>query len=208
MKKTNFLSLIIVLILAGSFPVSCAKSNGTSQKNNNPLSATITQTMIDSLNIAGAHINQGSTPPTVNGIFLMTPDSCVYDNSSGNFAGQLFDSYKFQFSNQDNAKWTVAVAQKDVSTGIANPAPVETYITGSGQNFTIYMYSTSTPTGVSVEKYNVLSGTLTANGIQSFQNVLYLRNKGSDPGNTVAPAGTIRVFVTGGSGLAGITSSF
>lgn len=190
---------------------SCKKSDSTNNNTKNfptPINNIVSQSMIDSLTRAGAAIYAGTTPPSVNGIYLMHTDSCVFDNSPGNFAGTLFVDYKFQFSNQDNSQFTIQVAQKDIYSGIINPLPANIYISGNGNNFSIFMYSMLTPTGITVQKYNILSGTVTSTGIQNFQNTLYLRSKGSDPSNLVAPAGTIRVFKNGAPGLAVLSSTF
>lgn len=172
-----------------------------------PISNTIPQSMIDSLRAAGTLVYSGTNPPIINGIYLMSPDSCIYDNGSAS-AGTIYADYKFRFSNQDNSAFTVTVDQKNMVTGVLNTTPISSYICGSGNNFTVFILRTLSPLGIEVEQYNVLSGTLTANGVQNFQNTLYMRSKGADPNNTVVHAGTIRVFVTGGSGLAASQTIF
>ncbi len=173
-----------------------------------PISNLITNSMVDSLRNAGGTIFSGTTPPIVNGIYLMSPDSCVFDNSPGNFAGTLFADYKFRFTNQNNNTFTLNVDQKNLSSGSLNPTPASVYISGSGNTFSVFVFRTISPAGISVEQFNILSGTLTANGVQNFQNILYIRKKGSDPSGTLPPAGTIRLFVTGGTGLAASSSTF
>ncbi len=164
--------------------------------------------MLDSLQAAGVTVYSGKTPPIINGTYLMSPDSCVYDNSPGNFAGTLFSDYKFRFSNQDNTAFTLTVEQKAIPANTLSVAPAYSYISGSGNNFTVFNLRTVSPQGVTVQQFNIFTGTLTANGIQNFHNTLFISSKGSDPNNTLPPAGTVRRFVTGGSGLAGSTASF
>ena len=173
-----------------------------------PISAIVSQSMVDSLRALGCNVYDGTVPPIVNGIYFMTPDSCTFDNSPGNFTGTLFSDYKFRFSNQDNTQFTLMVEQKAIPSGMLSPTPSYSYISGSGSNFSIFILRTLSPTGIEVQQFNILTGTLTANGIQNFKNTLYIRSKGSDPGNSLPPAGTIRVFVNGGNGLAAITSTF
>ena len=112
-----------------------------------PISNIVSQSMIDSLKAAGATVYEGTTPPTLNGIFLMHPDSCIYDNSPGQFKDQLFDDYKFDFTDQNNTLFTISVAQKDMASGKLSAPPVLTYISGSGNNFSVFLYRTSSPTG-------------------------------------------------------------
>ena len=144
----------------------------------------------------------------VNGTYFMHPDSCIFDNSPGNFAGTLFADYQFRFSAQDNSTYNITVGQKNTSSGALSPTPASSYISGNGNNFSIFILRTLSPGGITVQQFNVLTGTLTAGGVQNLRNTLYLRSKGSDPGNTLPFAGTIRVFVNGAPGLAANSTTF
>lgn len=211
MKKTNLYACFMLALIAGTLFVSCKKDSAEEKATDifpAPIGSRVSQSMVDSLRNAGASIFSGTTPPIVNGIYLMHTDSCIYDNSPSNFAGTLFVDYKFKFSNQDNTAFTLIADQKNVSTGALSPTPASTYISGSGNNFSIFVLRTTTPGGISVEQYNVFSGTLTPGGIQNFQNILYVRKKGSDPTGSYPAAGTIRVFVNGAPGLAANSGTF
>ncbi len=214
MKGSKFLVQLFLLVVTVTFVFSSCKKDSDPDPVINtttfptPISNIVPQSMVDSLRAAGATVNAGTTPPVVNGIYLMQPDSCIYDNSPGNFAGTLFSDYKFRFSNQDNSLFTIMVEQKAIPSGTLSSTPVSTYISGNGNNFSIFLMRIVTASGIPVEQFNVLSGTLTAAGIQNLQNTLYIRSKGSDPGNIAPPAGTIRVFVNGASGLAATSTTF
>ncbi|MGG9964413.1 hypothetical protein [Ferruginibacter sp. SUN106] len=211
--QRNAAQLFVLMIVSVFIFTSCKKSSNTDTNGNTEtfpaqISNIAPKSMIDSLRAVGVNVYSGTTPPLVNGIYLMTPDSCTYDNSPGNFAGTIFTDYKFRFSAQDNAAFTIMVEQKAMPAGTLSSTPVSTYISGSGNKFSIFLLRTITPSGITVQQFNVLSGTLTASGIQNLQNTLYVRSKGSDPGNIYPPAGTIRLFVTGRSGLAANSTTF
>lgn len=213
MKKANrFVAVALLLFTGAVFIISCKKSetgdNTQPDTFPTPIRSFISQGMVDSLRNAGGTIYSGTTPPLVNGIYYMHPDSCTFDNSPGGFTGTLFADYKFRFFNQDNTAFTLNVDQKNTSSGALSPTPATVYISGSGNNFSVFVLRTITPGGISVEQYNVLSGTLTPTGVQNFQNVLYVRKKGSDPTGSYPAAGTIRVFVTGAPGLATTSTTF
>ncbi len=205
--KWGILFYSLVLILS-----SCKKDSDTPAPTGDtyptPIRNQISQSLVDSLRARGANVYSGTTPPVVNGIYLMRPDSCIYDNSPSNFAGTIFTDYKFRFSSQNATTYALNVEQKAIPSGALSTTPVSTYISGSGNNFSIFILRTITPGGIQVQQFNVLSGTVTAAGIQNLQNVLYVRSKGSDPGNTYPPAGTVRVFVTGAPGLAATSATF
>lgn len=202
--------LFVFMFFAFSFSA-CKKDSNTNMPTNilpTPISNIVSQSMIDSLRAAGTTVNIGTTPNIVNGIYLMQPDSCIYDNSPGNFAGTLFADYKFKFTNQNNTLFTIDVEQKNLVSNVLNATPAFTYISGNGNDFSIFILRTISPGGIAVQQFNILSGTLTASGVQNLQNTLYLRSKINDVGNTLPPAGTIRLFVTGGSGLASTSTTF
>jgi len=203
-----FLLFVTTVLIFASCKKSSTNTTTTTLTLPAPISNIVSQSMIDSLKAVGATIHEGTTPPTLNGIFLMHPDSCIYDNSPGQFTGQLFDDYKFDFSNQNNSLFTITVAQKDVASGVLSSAPVLSYISGSGNDFSIFLYRTLSPGGIQIQQFNILSGTLVSTGIKGFQNTYYLRRKTGDPGNTIAPAGTIRLFVNGGNGVAVTSTTF
>lgn len=210
MKKSQTCFLILT---AGSLIFSaCKKSKDDSTPAGDtfptPIQSMITQSMVDSIRAAGGIVYSGKAPAIVNGTYFMHPDSCIYDNSPGNFAGTLFADYKFRFSAQDNSTFNITVEQKNTSSGTLSQTPASSYISGDGNNFSIFILRTVSPMGVAVQQFNVLSGTLTAGGVQNLKNILYLRSKGSDPANTLPPAGTIRVFVTGAPGLAATSTTF
>lgn len=214
MKNTTSIHKLCFLFFAMLTIISaCKKEDETGTPKTDtfptPLNSFISQSMIDSLRAAGAAVYSGTTPPTVNGIYFMHPDSCTYDNSPAHSAGSIYSDYKFKFSSQNNTAFTVDVAQKSIPAGVLSSSPVYSFISGSGNNFSIFIIRTLTPSGVTVQQYNVLSGTLTSGGIQNFQNTLYMRSKVGDTDNAlVVAAGTIRVFINGGSGLAATDTVF
>lgn len=213
MKNLKSVTSFVIILTAGFLGFSsCKKSSddtaATQDTFPTPIQSMVTQSMVDSVRAAGGRIYSNTTPAIVNGIYYMHPDSCTYDNSPGNFAGTLFADYKFRFTNQDNNTAVITVEQKNTSSGALSPTPASTYISGNGNNFSIFVLRTISPGGVPVQQFNILSGTLTSGGVQNFQNILYLRSKGSDPGNTLPPAGTIRVFVNGAPGLAANSATF
>src|SRR6218665_2936905 len=189
MKNIKIIRLFFILLIVSLN--ACQKENEAEPVKTfpAPINTFITQGMLDSLRSAGAHIYDGTTPPTVNGIYFMHPDSCIYDNSPSNSAGSIYTDYKFKFTNQNNTAFTIDVAQKSIPAGIISSTPVYSYISGNGNNFSIFIIRTLTPSGVTVQQYNILSGTLTSGGIQNFQNVLYMRSKVGDSDNAlVVPA--------------------
>lgn len=209
--KNSVFYLKLFIVAGASILYSCKKSSDTQPTGDGfpaPIAVNVSQSMVDSIRNSGGLVYSGTTPPIVNGIYLMSPDSCIFDNSPGNYTGTIFTDYKFRFSTQNNTTYAITVEQKAIPAGTLSSTPVSSYISGSGNNFSIFLLRTITPSGIQVEQYNILSGTLTSTGIQNLTNTLYVRSKGSDPGGIYPAAGTIRVFVTGGNGLAATSATF
>lgn len=200
MKKTNTLLItagLMILICA-----SCKKSTTVTPTGklgtNYPeaLNAIVTPAMIDTLTSHGIAINDGTTPPVVNGEYLLAPDECIYDNSSAN-AGKIFTSYLYQFANQDNSKYSLTVNYSNAIVGGDDSGTdgAATYISGNSQLFTIFAQVTGSINGVTYTELQVLSGQLQTGGIKNFQWGYLMVSKSSDPGDkNVVPVGTIRLF--------------
>jgi len=175
----------------------CKKEKKTNPNALPPVVNTIvTQAQLDSLKKHGTVINEGVTPPTVSGTFLLSPDVCSFDNSGSNFSGQTFDDYAYEFSKQNTSKFTIRIDYTNVAndgsdTGSDSTA---TYISGTGQLFTVYAQSSGVETGISYTNLQVLSGQITSGGIANFQVTDYLESKGADPNNKLEPVGTTRIF--------------
>ncbi len=140
--KNAFYSVLAVLVFSCAF-LSCSKKQTIAPKDDSalpaPVNGVITSAIIDSLQKHGAVINKGTTPPTINGIFLIHPYVCTFDNSGGEYAGQTFSDYKYKFSNQNKAAFSLRVDYLATS----NPAKVlsdstATFVSGHDNLFTIY----------------------------------------------------------------------
>jgi len=193
----QILRIITMALLA--IPVlitACKKEKKTNPTNTLPpvVNTIITQAQIDTLKKHGAVINEGTTPPTVSGEFLLSPDVCSYDNSGENFGGTTFDDYVYKFSNQNTAKFTVRVDYADTQGGDTGTDSTATYISGSGKLFTIFAQSTGVESGINYTNLEVISGEVASGGIASFQITDYLSSKGADPDNKLEPAGSTRIF--------------
>jgi hypothetical protein len=159
----------------------------------------ITPAILDTLQTHGTVINAGLTPPTVNGTYLISPDYCLYDNSGGNFAGQVFSNYEYEFSNQNSTSYAINVNYSNKISGSstldAGSDVSATYLSGSSSLFTVYAQTTGTSNGISYTSLQVISGEIVSGAIDNFQETFYLESKTGDTNNTIlAPVGTLRIF--------------
>jgi len=199
MKTLLTYSIAIILI---SFTFSSCKIDkvapGDALGPNFPsiINTVITPTLLDTLTKNGVVINSGLTPPTVNGIYLLSPNYCIFDNSGNNRAGQTFYSYKYQFSNQNNASFAISIAYSDAIGGGTDLGlnANNTYISGSGNLFTVFTKITATDEGITYTELKIISGEIEEGGINNLQVSDYWENIVNDPTHLLVPAGTNRIF--------------
>lgn len=136
-------------------------------------------------------IYNGTTPPTIDGIYLVSPVKLVYDSFDNLPVGwEDAEPMIMHFFNQNTTNNTLSYEMKEGDELTEQSSQVN--ISGSGKNFTVYFNSTGTYLGSPVKQAIVISGTKTDTGLS---NVFY--------GNVVLnqvgllPAGTYRVFKDG-----------
>jgi hypothetical protein len=196
------LNKILVLIAIISIAFTACKKKSSSPVGalgaNYPyaLNNIITPAIIDTFQSHGMAINAGLTPPSANGIYLLSPDYCIFDNSGYNQKGTIFADQAFKFANQNNATSTIDLAYKaNGSTGVevGNGSGL-IYITGAGNVFTIYAQSHDTTNNVTSVLVQLISGQIGTGGIVNMQYAFYVESKGNDPTNIVVPLHTTRIF--------------
>lgn len=203
MKKLN---LFFIAAIAVAFAVSsCGKGEKVAPKIDTKLgddypvvlNSIVTPQIIDTLKKHGLVINAGTTPPVVNGVYLQSPNRCIYDNVTPGNYGKLYTDYEYQFLNQDNSKYTITVNYSNaiVGAGDSGTDGAATYISGKGNLFTIFAEITGTLNGVTYKELQVLTGELAPSGLKKFQWGFLMVSKTEDPGDhKVAKVGTIRLF--------------
>jgi len=207
MKKNNIAAILMISIAF----LSCKKDKkspvGLLGPNfANVINSIVTPAILDSLKKGGLPINPGLTPANIDGIYLLSPDYCIYDNTN-TYVGSTFSDELEKFSNQNTEAYSVAYAynQGDGSeVGVDNRA---TYISGTGNLFTVYAQALDTLDGVPSVDLRVMSGELTTGGIKNLYQGVYIVSKGNDPNGDVAPIGTTRV-VKDGDGFSQTEATF
>ncbi len=167
----------------------------------------VPQPILDSLRKNGFIINEGLVPPQLSGNFYVDPDilQVSYGPQDPKRPGDLFSSYYYRFYAQDAAgKITYDYATEGkTDAGIGKGA----FISGNGNKFTIFSEQSGVTSGIANKQLTVISGEITAGGIQGWQNSFVLTDKTNDVSNKLVPVGKGRIFKDG-DGLAAKTSYF
>ncbi len=197
MKKTlvTFTSSVIIILL--SFTISCKKKDKNEPENtgfSNKIYAIISQPLLDSLRNRGMTIHEGIKPPSVEGIYHVSPNQLIsnFGPEDPFLPGAIFNDYKYRFYNQtsDEVKTDFhSLNGSDAGTGQGS------FLSGYGDNFTLFTQNTGVSNGVAYKTVAVTSGSITAAGIKDYQYAFILTEKNGDHSNTIMmPVTTSRIF--------------
>ena len=188
--------LTICTMLAGLFMIpSCGDYGDYGDYGGGGLSDDI-QTIVsdDILTIVknlGMPIYEGKKPTTLNGVFFVSPFILKNSNISQDTPGSQFADYTVTFRNQDNSTLTVKV---DYSGGGETGTGMTSFISGSGNNFSVFTEVISSISGYQAKMVNIFSGTMSATGIQNFHYANVMIDNYGNPGNVWIKNGESRVI--------------
>jgi hypothetical protein len=187
--------LAIGTIVLMSF-VSCKKSenSGFSSK----ITDIISVDMINNLRQRGMIIHEGTNPPNnISGIYYVSPYTLLspWGPQDGWIPGTVITDEKYRLYSQSGDE--ILLDYKNLNNTEVESG-VGTFISGSGNSFTIFAKLYGVTNGIPNTEVNVISGEITANGIQNFQQALVLTQKTGDDYNTVLiPVGASRIWYDG-----------
>ncbi|MES2111125.1 MAG: hypothetical protein V4577_20390, partial [Bacteroidota bacterium] len=152
----------------------------------------ITPAIIDSLKKDGLKINDGLTPPAVEGNYFFSPDYCTYDNSGGGIT--IYADLTFSLTNQNKSASTISLKYKTPDSEETGSDFTADYISGSNNFFTVFAQANDTTHNIPSVLLEIISGEFTSSGIKNMQFAFYSKSKGPDPDNLLVPVGTTRIF--------------
>ncbi|MBX3242622.1 MAG: hypothetical protein KIT80_05730 [Chitinophagaceae bacterium] len=183
--KQYITTLALIAIITGF--ASCEKEDEKSETLIEEIQGILPKQYIDSLKAYTFPLNDGKTPPTINGIYAFQPVN-EHDNSGVFDKGEAAVDATIKVANQagTNAdvfiKGWVAAGQVDTSSA--------QIIAGKNNDFTVYAQARG---GFPEYVYAyIISGVHTPGGIQYFRMAFVMINDGGNP--LAAAKGTIRIF--------------
>ncbi|MBN2322615.1 MAG: hypothetical protein JXQ30_02675 [Spirochaetes bacterium] len=189
MKNTLFLLPIIFLSVV---IFSCAQSS----KYNLPgqVQGIISDDQLDQLKSHGLPINEGLTPPNIEGIYVADELICTYD-SGGYFGGSLISDYYYKIEDQtDQNTFTFSYRTESGSDEALGKG---SFISGSDQNFSLFVEVEGVSVGVpdiTYKQVKVYSGTLTTEGLANWNYGFILTYKSDDPEPRLMAVNDHRIF--------------
>jgi hypothetical protein len=152
------------------------------------INSIISQQYIDELKRLGVPVYSGVTPPTVSGIYNVSPYALKGSNISTDNIGNVYDDMIIQFSQQDLSKLTIQI---DYVQSSLSSTRTGSFIVGSGYNFTVFSRTVTTkPYGTSI-MVEIFSGTLDTNSLKDYSDGFIMIDNG---GTSTLLTGQGRVF--------------
>ena len=136
-------------------------------------------------------IYDGDTPPNIEGCYLNSPNRLYYSNLSGDYPGDSYPDRYLRFYNQDMINNTVDYESIQLTT---REYSVSSYVTGSGNNFTVFFNILGYyEDGSTYKQLKAISGTITDDGIANLYYGFYMQET-YDPYDQLVEPGSMRIF--------------
>ena len=118
----------------------------------------------------GIEIHGGRNPPNIEGTFIFSPTILARSNFSDFLhPGHQFSDARITFSKQDNVSLTVFSEYTQGAQGnIQDGSGSGSFITGSGNKFSVFVENSGTTLGYPFESVDIYSGEITSSGIINF----------------------------------------
>ncbi|GJH40143.1 hypothetical protein RCZ04_06930 [Capnocytophaga sp. HP1101] len=143
----------------------------------------------------GMTIHEGTTPPNIEGIYLLDNLTFLYTSDPNDNAftkGDKATNYKFKFYEQQGVK--VKSDYKALGFGVFDTAIGSgAIISGSGNKFTVFLAHVAVTQGVKNKDVYVFSGEITSEGIKDLVFTMTVTEK-EDQGNKIMGVGVYRIF--------------
>ncbi|WP_196888397.1 hypothetical protein [Aureivirga sp. CE67] len=191
--KKNFLSKVASLALLAFVLVFTSCKDDDEDQYTGPFNGSIdsvenfyNQDIVNVLNSFDFPINTGDTPPNIEGAYYCSPLVLESSNIPTDYVGNVFLDYEFTVSNQNTGDLTIDFegehtggSQVDFGTG--------TFISGNGNDFTVYLKLTSQIGSTPAESAMVLSGTIAEDGIENLEYALLMIDNNGNPEGVYIP---------------------
>lgn len=138
-------------------------------------------------------VNEGNTPPNLEGKYRISPLSLICSNVAGDVYGCNFEKIDIAFSNQSNATryHTVDI---EYHCGPEHVTGVKAYIVGNDNKFTVMAKVTLQGDYYPVVYICAMSGEITPYGIVDTHIVRFMLENNGDPGNCLLKKGEGRML--------------
>ena len=149
-------------------------------------------------------IYDGKNPPNIEGSYFVDPEILIGSSLSYDQIGKKYSSEYQKYGNQDMTNNTIDMVRVQ-GGGSEWEKGSGAFISGTGNNFTIYFNMEGESSGIKNKRAYVVSGTKTSTGIKNLTMGFIMTYKDADPDHKLVDVGTFRFF-TDQDGMSEATS--
>jgi hypothetical protein len=147
--------------------------------------------ILSSIQDNGQLIYDGINPPDITGKYLMSPPVLISSNFDDPFSpGHNFADLILEFYDIDFSKLTCKVK---IEEGGMPGVSYDSYISGNGNDFTIYAKVVQEYDDIEALQTEIYSGTIEAGGIRNLQRSLFMIDNGGNPNGDIIGNGQGRL---------------
>lgn len=206
--KIVFIPALLILFWGCDRVITLHEKSAAKPRFSDAVFQLVSPEMLDTLKAKGVPLFEGTEPPSLDGIFLLSPNLLIGSSipeEQNQLNRTVFSDHKYRFYGQSADGLSLNIDYKGIAKNgdvIARGLGYRGFVSGEGNRFTVFVEitdfsegSTANNCGFKVEtrRLEIYSGEVTAAGILNFVTSFYIKSKNSDPCNAVAPVGTLRI---------------
>ena len=180
MKNISLKSFLII----AAFPLvlfSCKKDKDTKLDLSKDIQNIVPDSTLNKIIALGMPINKGTKPTDLTNIYKASPYILKATNIPNDYAiGFPFADYKVRLYDQDNDKLTIKL---DYVNGPESGSGIGGYVSGNGSDFSVFVKVHAVNSGSQAEVLQIISGTITSEGIKNFYFTNFMLDDYGDPKN-------------------------
>jgi hypothetical protein len=193
MKKV-YSVLLASFILFTIVSVSCKKDSNNKDEGelSNDIKNIVPDSILQKLTQLGMPVNKGIEPMDITGIYEASPFELKATSIIDDYPiGSEFADYKFELYDQDNENLTIKL---DYVNGSESGTGLGGFISGSGNDFSVFVKVHAISGDSPADVLNMFSGTITDDGIANLYFSNFMLDNFDNPESYWIDNGTGRVF--------------
>jgi hypothetical protein len=174
MKKTIVKPFVFIALLVILF-VSCEEEKTLSKDIQN----IVPESTLNKITDLGMPINKGDKPTNLTNIYKASPFILKASNISTDNVGKSFSDYNFRLYDQDDANLSIKL---DYINGPESGTGLGGFISGSGNDFSVFVKVHSQYSGKEADLIHIISGTIVTGGIKDLYFANFMLDNYGNPG--------------------------
>ncbi len=190
MKKITLISYVSILLICFSCSSDDDSTNDTFAGTETDLEDFFSEEVVDALIALDFTINEGGSPPNLQGTYFASPMILTDTNVPSDVIGSKFVDLQFTFFGQENSENTIDFEGETLSgsTVIERLSGIDSsFISGEGNDFSVFSIITGeiVNTGAVADVAYAISGTISNDGILDFEIAILILDDRGDPTNSI-----------------------